>query len=197
MQRRFENYDRQLFWELHVDDDETVTVTVGPIGSEGELEVIDRDASPGPPQFLLAEIIGSFPPGTVEILPDDLLERVQAAHKVTLTGRIRDFYANHEYKQYQGRLCPVLDSSVDFVATCVQYAFDQEYYDSKARKPVLLLPLTSKRLGPDFDKEDEQQWIGHDPSLSDGPIYSLFTSGEYEIFFPNLDAFLASLVPAV
>lgn len=193
MKRRFENTTSQRFWELHVTSDGPLYITAGPLGEPGTTDEHDLDDAPGPPSVVLSELLQSLPEGYEEVILGGLLEEVETAHGVTLSGRLRDFYTNEEYRKHQRKTCPEYDCQVDFLAPVVQFEFDQEYYDRQARRHIQLIPIASKWTGAAYGYEDEQQWFGVDPTLPDGPVYSLYTSGEYAIAYPNIDAFLASL----
>ena len=173
-----------------------IVVRQGRIGEEGDEEVIDDafEQFGMPPDVAFEDM--SPPDDDFEpVMVDDLLDHVQEGHDVQLTGRLRLFYTNHEYKKYQGWLCREFDCLVDFDSPEVQGNFYQEYYDPAQSADVQLIPISSKWCGEDFAYKDEQQWIGVDPSLPDGPIYALYTSGDFEEAYPNLDAFLADLSP--
>jgi hypothetical protein len=195
VRRRFENPSSQRFWEMQVRSGGLLHVTAGPLGSSGTTDVVDLDDAYGPPGVVLNDLLQSLPEGYQEVLLGGLLEEVEAAHGVTLTGRLRDFYANEEYRKYQRKVCPDDACQVDFLSPVVQFEFDEVYYDAKARRPIQLIPIASKWTGADFAVEDEQPWFGVDPALPDGPVLALSTSGGYAVAYPDLDAFLAGLLP--
>lgn len=195
MVRYFEDRVGGRFFRVELFDD-VLVIHRGAIGTEGEQELIDDSfASHGLPADVLFEQLAPEEEGFAAVLVDDLLRHVEQGHGVTLAGRLRAFYEGREYKQHQGKRCRALDCVVDFGAAAVQGNFYQEYYDRAAQQHVTLMPISSKWVGEDYGYEDEQQWIGVDPSLEDGPVYALYTSGEYEEAYAQLDAFLADLEP--
>ncbi len=193
MKKLFQNARADIFWEIELDEDERILITTGPRGAAGETTIIEdafgERQMPADVLFdtLIDELDGDFE----EVMPDDLLEQVERGHDVELRGRLRAFYANHEYKEHQGKLCGALDCRVDFTANAALGVFYEEFWDGE--KAVQLIPISSKLVGEDHDEEDEQAWIGVDPSLADGPVYELFTSSTYEKAYDSLDAFLADL----
>ena len=184
---------RRLTIEYNEDDD-TVTVTRAD-GDEVEVEVFD---DPAESHQMLAYVLyltlaRERDPAFEEIPPENLLEVVEENHEVTLEGRLRRFYEEEEYKSYQGWICQELDCKVNFTAQAVIGLFYEEFYDRKLGEFVDRMPISSMGVGEDYDYEDEQQWIGVDPNLEDGPVYQLFTSNAFEEAYPDLDAFLADL----
>lgn len=196
MLRTFRHRTSGALWKIHVEDD-TITITRAGAGQPEETEVIqDSFGERGlPPDVLFNELIGELDPEYEEVMPENLLELVEEGHGVALSGRLRAFYADREYVRYQGMRSATLDCRVNFIADVVLGNFYEEFYDAAAGRNINLLPISSKLVGDDYDYEDEQQWIGVDPSLPDGPVYALYTSNAYEHAFDNLDAFLADLRP--
>jgi hypothetical protein len=186
MRRRYIRSDER--WEIEVGD-ESLTITHG-----GEVKRIENtyEAMGMPADIAYSELVAALPPGFVEEVPDDLLEMIERAQHVTLTGRVRAFYENREYKQHQRWHCKKLDCRVDFIADSVLLPFLQEYYDRRAKRPIKLIAISAKLVGSK-DAPDEQQWIGIDPTLANGPVFELFTSGSYEPAYESLDEFLADL----
>lgn len=173
--------------ELRCGDDE-VTVVRGE-----QLEVIDAWSEHSmPPEVLFDQLEGELLADGFElVLPDDLLEQIEEAQEVTLTGRLRAFYADRAYKPLEGKRCKGLGCQVSFVSNYTIGYFDQEFWDREAETMIQLLCLSSKTNDDGY--EDEQQWIGVDPREGDGPVYALYTSNAYEVAYPSLDAFLADL----
>jgi hypothetical protein len=198
MIRRFVDPSTNRFCILEYDfDADIVTVTRGTNDVEESFEIFDDPYSSHsmPGDALFESLVGSIDPEFVEVLPDNLLDLVEENHEVSLTGRLRDFYEKGEYKQYQGFICQGLDCRVNFVADAVIGLFYEEFYDSDTDAFIELMPISSVGIGEEYGYEDEQHWIGVDPSLPDGPVYELFTSNAFEVAYPNLDAFLADLLP--
>lgn len=195
MVRYFENSIKGTFFRIELDDD-IIFVRTGRIGDEGDEEIIDDPFEQfGMPADIVFEEMQPPDDDFEPVMVDNLIDYVQRGHDVELTGRLREFYTNHEYKRYQGWLCREFDCVVDFDSPEVQGNFFQDYYDSAKRADRKLIPISSKWTGEDFGYKDEQQWIGVDPSLPDGPVFALYTSGEFDEAYPNLDAFLADLSP--
>ena len=211
MKKTFANPTTGAFWSIALDD-ETITITHGAGGTAGETELIEDafEARGVPPEALFEELIAELDGSYQLVLPGDLLEQVEAAHEVTLSGRLRAFYERHEYRAHQGKLCRGLECRVDFASSAVLGAFHQEYRDRAGRR-LQLIPISSKWVGRSGAAqrrgrsggaaatskdwyEEEQQWIGVDATLGDGPVYALYTSGEHEVAYEGLDAFLADLV---
>lgn len=178
------------------DDDDSVTVT-HTAGDEVEVEVFDDpfESHQMPGDVLFEMLVEERDPGFEEMMPENLLEMVEENHEVTLKGRLRRFYEEGEYKKYQGWICQELDCKVNFAAQAVIGLFYEEFYDRELGDYVDRMPISSKGVGEDYDYEDEQQWIGVDPNLEDGPVFELFTSNAFEEAYPNLDAFLEDLRP--
>jgi hypothetical protein len=196
MRRRFVNKAERTFWQVEIEiDDQAVVVKFGDEGTPGtEQRVPDTYEAAGLPAVMFVDqLIGALPAGYEEVIPDDLLALVERAQDVKLTGRLRAFYENHEYKQHQGKYCKGLDCKVDFIADVVQLPFTHEFYDRKAKQNIQLIAISSKLVGKEYKSPDEQQWIGVDPAQGDGPVYALFTSNAYEHAYDTLDAFLADL----
>ena len=188
MKRTLKHPDTGATWTIELDD-ETLVIT-----ADAQTTVIDDAFAERsvPPNILFTELVGEqLASGYLEVLPDDLLAQIEAAHSVELSGRLRRFYTQHEYKRYQGKRCKALDCTVDFVSNATLGEFYQEFWDEEREEMIELLPISSKTDADGY--EDEQQWIGVDPSQSDGPIYALFTSNAYEQAYASLDAFLADL----
>jgi hypothetical protein len=195
MLRRYRNEETGELCVIELDfEEDTITITRGE-GDDARVETIDDadESHEMPADALFEQLCDELSASHTEILPDDLLELVEQGHEVTLRGRLRRFYADHEYKQAQGKICAGLDCRVNFVASPVLGTFYEEFHDPQSGETVELIPISSKGVGEDYGYEDEQQWIGVDPSLEDGPVYELFTSGAYTEAYPNLDAFLADL----
>jgi len=189
MKRTLKHPETGATWTIELDDDETLIITAG-----AETTVIDDAFAERsmPPNILFTELVGEqLASGYVEVLPDDLLAQIEEAHDVELSGRLRRFYVEHEYKRYQGKRCKGLDCTVDFVSNATLGEFYEEFYDEQREEMIELLPISSKTNADGY--EDEQQWIGVDPAQADGPVYELFTSNAYEQAYPSLDAFLADL----
>lgn len=188
MKRTLRQPETGATWEIQLDDDLLIL-------SEGDETAVIDDAFAEhgvPPNILFSELVGEkLASGYVLVLPDDLLAQVEAAHEVELRGRLRRFYAEHEYEQYQGKTCKQLGCTVDFVSEVTLGEFYEEFWDSEREAMIQLLPISSKTNADGY--EDEQQWIGVDPMQADGPVYELFTSNAYELAYPSLDAFLADL----
>jgi hypothetical protein len=176
-------------WQIQLDDD-LLTIRDG-----DAIETIDDAfAEHGKPaDILLSELVGEkLAEGWVEVLPDDLLQQIEQAHELELHGRLRRFYAELEYKRHQGKTCKQLECTVDFVSNATLGQFYEEFWDAEREQMIQLLPISSKTNADGY--EDEQQWIGVDPTEPDGPVYALFTSNAYELAYPSLDAFLADLM---
>jgi hypothetical protein len=189
MKRTLKHPETGATWNILLDDDEVLTIVAG-----DETKVIDDAFAEHdlPPNILFTELVEEqLASGYVEVLPDDLLAQIEAAHEVELSGRLRRFYAEHEYKAYQGKRCKGLDCTVDFVSDATLGEFYEEFWDEQREQMIALVPISSKTNAD--GEEDEQQWIGVDPSQGDGPVYELFTSNAYEQVYPSLDAFLADL----
>jgi hypothetical protein len=160
---------------------------------DGAVEVVDpwadRGTPPGVELARRAQILVAA--GYAELWPDDLLEQMEAQHGQELAGRLRAFYASGEWKAHEGKRCMALGYTVSFISQYSLGAFDHEFWDAEAGQMIALWPLASLTNARGY--EDEQQWIGADPRVPDGPIYHLFTSNAYEVLYLNLDAFLADL----
>lgn len=196
MIRKFEDRENNRFYTIELDfDADSIAITRGELGSPGETELIeDAFATRNmPAEHLFDALVADLDWTFEEILPDNLLEIVEKNHEVELKGRLRKFYEDQEYKQYQDMICDGLECRVNFVANVVMGIFIEEFYDGEKEEFIDLMPISSVAVGEDYDEEDEQQWIGVDPSLEDGPVYSLYTSNAYEVAYPNLDAFLDDL----
>ncbi len=176
-------------------DDDSVTVTRGTGDTVEETEVFDDpyESHSMPGDALFEILVAQVEPPFEEVLPDDLLEIIEESHEITLTGRLRTFYADHEYKQYQGFIAQQLDCKVNFVADAVIGIFYEEFHDPDADEWRELIPISSVGVGEDYGYEDEQHWLGVDPALPDGPVFHLYTSNGFEVAYPTLDAFLADL----
>ena len=188
MKRTLEHPETKATWTIELDDDVLVIV------ADDETTVIaDAFAERGmPANILFTELVhGQLGEGWVEVLPKDLLAQVEAAHDVQLQGRLRRFYAEHEYERYQGKRCKGLDCTVDFVSNATLGDFYEQFWDAENEAMIDLLPISSKTNADGY--EDEQQWIGVDPREPDGPVYELFSSNAYAQAYPSLDAFLADL----
>lgn len=189
MLKRLKHQATQRFWEGELDD-VVLTIRSGPLGGAADetRELEDDDALP--PGVRLDELVREkLREGYEEVFVDELLDHIERGHETTLLGRVRRFFESQEYRRYQGLTSNALDCAVDFTSHTVQGSFTQQYRDERGQR-LALLPLASKVVR---GREDEQQWIGFDASLEDGPVYALFTSGEYEEAYPSLDAFLADL----
>lgn len=192
MIRYFENKTENIFWKIEIDYD-IIIIHSGEIGTEGDLSITE-DAYTElemPTEVLFDSMVTETrnTKGFEEVLVDNLLEHIEKGHDIKLKGRLKKFYDDAEYKQYQGKTCPPLKCKVDFASAGVQGYFDEEYYNDDDNQ-LELIPIASKIFG---DYEDEQQWIGIDPNLEDTPVYGLYTSGDYEVVYDNIDAFLADL----
>jgi hypothetical protein len=189
MKRTLQHPETGATWMIQLDDDEILTIVAGEQTTVIDDAFAERNL---PPNILFTELVGEqLASGYREVLPDDLLAQVEQAHDVELRGRLRRFYAEHEYKTYQGKRCKALDCTVDFVSNATLGEFYQEFWDEQRQQAIELIPISSKTNADGY--EDEQQWIGVDPSQADGPVYELFTSGAYEQAYASLDAFLADL----
>ena len=196
MNRKFEDTENNRFYTIELDfDADSLTITSGELGSEGETEFIeDAFASHDmPAEILMDLLIYQLDPSFEEVLPDDLLELVEENHEVELSGRLRRFYGEQEYKRYQDMICAGLDCRVNFIANAVLGVFIEEFYDTEKEEFVELIPISSMAVGEFYNEVEEQSWIGVDPALEDGPVYQLFTSNAFEVAYANLDAFLEDL----
>ena len=189
---RFENTATNSFWSAELVDVE-LTIRAGSIGTDGEAEVIEDsfEVADMPPLALIERRILQLPHGYREVLPEELRALVEEGHGIQLRGRLRRFYDQHEYKQHQGKRCAGLECRVHFASPEVQGEFSERYYDPRQKVNVHLIPIASKVS--ESGGRDEQQWIGVNAALADGPVYALYTSGAFEEAYPNLDAFLAEL----
>ena len=187
--KRLESPATRRFWEAELDD-VVLTIRSGPLGGAADESTVLDDDDELPLWVRLDELVREkLRGGYDEAFVDDLLDHIEGGHDVRLLGRARRFFESQEYRRYQGKTCKALDCTVDFTSRSVQGNFTQSYRDDRGQ-PVALLPLASRRRD---GREDEQQWIGFDASNEDGPIYALFTSGDFEEAYPTLDAFLADL----
>ena len=181
-----------IFWRAHADDG-LLLIYTGKIGDLAEPTPVDTwEEKKTPPedclddyaQQMLAEGF-TFAP-----IPDVHIE-IEKAHGVTLPEPVRTFYATNAYFPYQNFYSQSLECEVDFVSDAVLGNYFEEHYDGEREEHRTFVPISAKI----FDGyEDEQPWIGIDPEEDNGPIYALYTSGEFDQAFDNLDAFLADLV---
>jgi len=112
--------------------------------------------------------------------PLKLLKKIETAHGVKLTGRLREFYESGEVMKYQNKYNKEFECNVDFFSKYALEA-DEEYEEN-------LIPIAGK-----IDEngiEEEQAWIGVNLDKKDTPVYALYTSCEYEDAFKNFDEFL-------
>lgn len=192
MIRYFENKKENIFWKIEIDYD-TIIIHSGETGTEGDLSITEDAYTERerPLEVLFDSMVTETrnTKGFEEVLVDNLLEHIEKGHNIKLKGRLKKFYDDTEYKQYQGKTCPTLECKVDFASAYAQGDFYQEYYN-KEDIQINLIPISSMIFG---DYEEEQKWIGIDPSLEDTPVYGLYTSGDYELVYDNIDAFLADL----
>jgi hypothetical protein len=194
MIRCFEDTGRDLFWTIELPDDEApIVIRSGTRGTPGEETYVTDswEAHGVPPSVLFDDLVlKKRREGFAEVLPPDLLARIEGCHRVSLRGRLRAFYETRAYESLQGKTCRKLGCAVDLASRAVQGSFHQKYVDRNTHAEVKLVPIASKIID---GREDEQQWIGMNPALEDGPVYELFTSGDYELAYPSLDAFLGDL----
>jgi hypothetical protein len=187
--------DEGLFWKASVVDD-IVLVEHGRVGEEPEVSVIDTwDEFQTPPGYSLDRIAEPiFERGFRNAPIPNVAEVIEKAHNAKLPPAIRAFYDQGTYWKYQGGTCAGLKCEVDFVTDDVLGNYDQEHYDNELGAHRSFLPIS----GCIYDNEpDEQQWIGVDPAESENPkVYSLFTSGEFELAFESFEAFLADITRA-
>lgn len=164
------------------------------ITTDGDLAVIEAFAERQMPADILFQVIAGerLAEGYVVVLPDDLLEQVEREQGVQLSGRLRSFYETGEWKAYEGKKSATLGCTVSFVSTYSIGPFGQEFWDAAHGEMFDMVCLCSRTNERGY--EEEQAWIGADPRLADGPVYSLYTSNAYEESFASLDAFLADLV---
>ncbi len=188
MIRRLEHPDDRRFWEIELDD-VVLTVRSGPVGAPPD-ETTDVDDDALPPDVLFERLAcEKRAAGFVDMFVDDLIAHIEQGHESTLQGRVRRFFASNEYQAHQGKAYPRLDCVVDFTSLAVQGNFFEQYRDRQGCV-LSLMPLASVIVD---GHEDEQAWLGYDPSRADSQIYELHTSGEFEEIHPTLDAFLAEL----
>lgn len=185
MQRTFEDPDGQRC--VITCDEEVIVETAG--------QVVIHDAweeHQVPPEVLFERLVAAqLAAGFTEVLPDDLLTRMQTLHGLSLSGRAQAFYASQGWKAYEGKRSAGLARTVSFISQYSIGPFGHEFWDAEAQRMIALWPLCS--LSKDNGYEDEQHWLGLDPRLPDGPVYHLYTSNAYEEAFASLDAFLADL----
>jgi predicted DNA-binding WGR domain protein len=146
MIRYFENKTENMFWkiELSPEDSDMLVIRSGKLGTEGDLSVIadvslEREM---PADVLFDKMVKETrtKKGFAEVLVDNLLEHIERGHNIKLRGRLKRFYDDAEYKQYQGKTCPVFECEVDFASAYAQGYFDQEYYNREDAR-MQLIPI--------------------------------------------------------
>lgn len=182
------------FWHARVDDD-VVEVREGVTGEEGEVSEIDTYEDSGtPPEYALDDLaLPMIEAGFVPTPIPDVHLAIEEGHAIELPEPIRTFFANGTYLKYQGHFCPGLECHVDFASDAVLGVYFQTHFDEERGEERELIPLSAVVVD---DIEDEQQWIGFDPEETNGAIYALYTSGDFDLAYESLAAFLADLEEA-
>ncbi len=183
--------DSDAWWRATAQDDVIVveTGTGDEIVSRSEVDAWSDYSMPA--VVVLDVLAAEMAESGYELAPlDDVLELIEAGHEVELKGRLRAFFETLEFRDYDGKFCEKLGCTVDFTADAVLGDFYQEFYEPDTDTWRELIPISAKV----YDGiEDEQQWIGVDPALGDGPVYELFTSNAFEEAYASLDEFLSDL----
>lgn len=182
------NKENGTFYKIeYYPDYMNMLISHGTIGTEGDTELVEDEEAMedyGLPAELAFDVLvkQKEKEGYIKVMDaKDLLQQIETAQVVQLKGRIREFYESGEVLKYNNEYHGALDCIVNFDTSYAKTPFIEEY-------PIPMIPIAGKVNEKGY--EDEQAWIGINPEETEGEIYKLYTSGDYNKAYDSLDEFL-------